>query len=245
MDRDTAHVFAAAIDDWSVLTGAFDFDRYFPNEEVCRAYLFLQRWPSGFACPRCCDVSGYEMRSRDLVECANRECRYQTSITSGTMFHRTKLPLRKWFKALQLYTKHNVYSPTAMSGLIKVSYKTAWLLIRKMSTALRHYNRELLKDLSHPLAVILSDPYVEEGMGIDEQALMAAECTEGPEEEGVLPADPKIAAALNAAGLLQNRKITTEEWKKRRFVTKVLFSTPRWQVPNFFMLYFFACIHAP
>jgi hypothetical protein len=245
MDRVSAHVFAGAIDDWSVLQGNFDFDRLFPNEEVCRAYLFQQRWPVGFVCPRCRDVSGYEMRNRDLIECANRKCRYQTSITSGTMFHRSKLPLRKWFKALQLFTWHNVVSPTVLSRLIKVSYKTAWLIIRKMHTAFKYYDREMLQELSHPLAAILNDPYIEEESGYTEEMLMAGECTDGPEEEGTLPEDPEEAAAFAAAGLLLNKKITKEEWRKRRFITKAMFSTPIWNLPKYFLLYFVACMMAP
>lgn len=245
MVRDTAYVFAGAIEDWSVLSGHFDFDRFFPNEEVCRAYLFHQRWPAGFMCPRCFDVGGYEMRNRDLVECANRNCRYQTSISSGTMFHRSKLPLRKWFKALQLFTSQNISSPGAISRLVKVSYKTAWLMIRKMNMAFKYYDAETLRELSHPLAAVINDPFMEEESGYTDEMLMAAECTDGPEEEGVLPKDPAEAEVFAAAGLLLQKKITRDEWKKRKWIRKVLFQTPRRYLPRFFLLYFTACMSAP
>ncbi|WP_274365502.1 IS1595 family transposase [Paenibacillus thermotolerans] len=245
MDKVAAYVFAGAIDDWTVLRGQFDFERIFPNEEVCRAYLFRRRWPSGFVCPRCYDVTGYELHNRELIECANRKCRYQTSITSGTIFHRSKLPLRIWFKALQLYTGKNIFSPSAFSRLLKVSYKTAWSMLQKLHEAYKCYDREQLSELHHPLAAVINDPADEEDCGLTDEILMAHECTDGIEEEGALPDDPEEAAAFSAAGLLLQKKITKEEWMKRKWIRKVMFQTPGRRLPGFFLLYFNACIWSP
>ena len=75
----------------------------FGDEDTCREYLEKLRWPSGVACPRCGDCSVSEIKTRDQFDC--NSCRYRFSVTSGTIFDNTKLPLRKWFVAMYLMPK--------------------------------------------------------------------------------------------------------------------------------------------
>ncbi len=56
------------------------FDRFFPTEDACRAYLVRLRWPDGFRCPACGHGTGWPVRSV-LFECA--ACGRQTSVTAG------------------------------------------------------------------------------------------------------------------------------------------------------------------
>jgi len=72
-----------------------EFQDQFPDEEHCWAYLRRARWPRGFVCPRCGGRGGHFLASRRLEQC--RTCRYQGSVTAGTVFHGTRVSLRIWF----------------------------------------------------------------------------------------------------------------------------------------------------
>jgi predicted RNA-binding Zn-ribbon protein involved in translation (DUF1610 family) len=76
----------------------------FGTDEACQAYLSAQRWPEGFACDRCHGSQYWKIQRSDrtaaLYECAS--CHYQASMTVGTLFHRTKVPLSLWFLAIFL-----------------------------------------------------------------------------------------------------------------------------------------------
>ena len=101
------------------------------SEEQCRQTLFEYRWPQGFVCPACGHGGHCHLRSRDLFQC-NR-CKHQTSLTRGTLFADTKLPLRTWFLAIYLLTQHkNGISALALRRQLGVSYNTAWLLKHKL-----------------------------------------------------------------------------------------------------------------
>ena len=72
----------------------------FGTEEKCRAILEELRWNDGVRCPRCNGVKISRLHEREQFECDT--CRYQFSVTSGTIWHDTHLPLRKWFIAIYL-----------------------------------------------------------------------------------------------------------------------------------------------
>ncbi|MEA1053173.1 transposase, partial [Lamprobacter modestohalophilus] len=70
-----------------------DFQRIFPNEAACIDYLYAQRFPTGFDCPRC-GVTGEPFRFSDrvgVVRCRN--CRRDTSLTANTVIQRSKVPI--------------------------------------------------------------------------------------------------------------------------------------------------------
>ncbi|MGC8635346.1 MAG: IS1595 family transposase [Candidatus Limnocylindrales bacterium] len=77
-----------------------EFQATFPDETACRRFLAESRWPDGFRCPACGSEAAWERRSRTLLVCAG--CRRQTSVTSGTVLHHTRLPLVTWFWAAYL-----------------------------------------------------------------------------------------------------------------------------------------------
>ena len=70
----------------------------FADEAACREYLEACRWPDGFRCPRCGHDRAFPLRAWRRRECA--KCRYQVSVTAGTVFHRTRIPLTLWFCGL-------------------------------------------------------------------------------------------------------------------------------------------------
>jgi len=122
-----------------------EFDRKFPDEAACARFLFNQRWPEGFVCPRCDGRRGWELASkRHTWECCG--CHRQTSVTALTVMHRSKLPLRTWFQAIHLLTGHSngISAEQAQAQLGLGSYKTAWLLLHKLRRAMVDPDRSML-----------------------------------------------------------------------------------------------------
>ena len=113
-----------------------DFHRMFPDDEACIDYLARWRWPEGFVCPRCDGSRAVRLRTRPLWQCSS--CRRQTSVTAGTVLHRTKLPLTTWLYALWLMARRKV-SISALQFARETgiaSYKSAWGLLHKVRLVL-------------------------------------------------------------------------------------------------------------
>ena len=108
----------------------------FRDEETCREYLEKLRWSDGVACPRCGDLSVSEISTRDQFDCNG--CRYRFSVTSGTIFDNTNLPLWKWFVTIYLIceSKKSI-SANQIKRTIGVTYKTAWHLCHRIRSAMR------------------------------------------------------------------------------------------------------------
>lgn len=121
-----------------------EFDSWFGSEDACLEYVARLRWPTGFACPSCGSDAEPWSTGRGLLQC--RGCRRQTSVTAGTLFHRTRKPLRTWFLAMWFVTsqKHG----TSALGLQRVlglgSYKTAWSWLHKLRRAMVRRGRDHL-----------------------------------------------------------------------------------------------------
>jgi transposase-like protein len=71
-----------------------EWQKYYGTEEACAQALAQQRWAEGFRCPHCGHDHGYAITTRHCWECS--QCHAQTSLTAGTLFHSTNLPLNKW-----------------------------------------------------------------------------------------------------------------------------------------------------
>ncbi|NVM98501.1 transposase [Arthrobacter sp. SDTb3-6] len=80
-----------------------EFQARFGDESSCLKYLFACRWPEGFVCPQCQGRKGWPLATRILWECA--DCHRQTSLTAGTVLHKTHLPLQNWFWAAYLFRR--------------------------------------------------------------------------------------------------------------------------------------------
>jgi len=123
-----------------------DFFERFGSEYQCREYLEQARWPKGFVCPKCnshkhCVVWHGEQKT---FQC--HDCRTQTTLTSGTIFQSTKLPIVKWFQAMFFLTqsKNNV-SALELTRLLGICYRSAWRLKHKIIQTMceRESNRRL------------------------------------------------------------------------------------------------------
>lgn len=123
-----------------------ELERRFTDDAACREYLFALRWPDGFVCPRCGGRNAWRMR-RALWLC--RRCRHQTSVTAGTVFQDTRVPLVTWFRAIWQVTSQK--SGVSALGLQRVlglgSYKTAWAMLHKLRRAMVRPGRAPLAGL--------------------------------------------------------------------------------------------------
>ncbi len=111
------------------------YQKKFTSEEACRQHLFKQRWPRGFCCPKCQHGEYYLIENRQLYQC--KKCKHQTSVTAGTIMHKSHTPLMVWFLAIFLiaHDKRGV-SAVQIARELEVSYPTAWLLLQKIRKAM-------------------------------------------------------------------------------------------------------------
>jgi transposase-like protein len=107
----------------------------FGSEEVCRDYLRKIRWPNGVVCYRCGSDSVSEISTRQQFDC--NACRLRFSVTSGTLFDNTKLPLWKWFAAAYLMVESKKsMSANQLKRTLGTTYKTAWYLCHRIREAM-------------------------------------------------------------------------------------------------------------
>ena len=108
----------------------------FRSEEQCRDYLEAIRWPEGVTCPRCQSHSVSRIEERSQYDCNG--CRHQFSVTAGSVFHDTHLPLWKWFLAVYIMCEpKKSVSANQLKRTLGISYKTAWYLCHRIRKAMQ------------------------------------------------------------------------------------------------------------
>lgn len=134
----------------------FEFQKRFSTEEACWRHLLKVRWPEGFVCPRCGHREASFHRTRRLFQC--KACRYQASVTAGTVFHKTRTPLVKWFWMIYLMSSQKTgVSILGLQRLLEIpSYQTAWAMAHKIRRAMGS------RDAAYRLAglIEMDDTYV-------------------------------------------------------------------------------------
>jgi transposase-like protein len=111
------------------------FKDEFPDEDACCKHMFQIRWPEGYRCPKCGHAKFYYIATRKLYEC--KACRHQTSVTAGTVMHKSHTKLDVWFLAIYLiaHDKRGI-SGKKLEQDLEVSYPTAWLMLHKIRKAM-------------------------------------------------------------------------------------------------------------
>jgi transposase-like protein len=113
----------------------FQFQERFQTEDQCFEHFKHMHWPNGFVCPKCGHGEAYFAEGRKVFQC--KRCRHQTSLTANTLFHHSRLPLRKWFWAIYLVgTDKRGCSAKRLERLLDVHYVTAWLMVHKIRKAM-------------------------------------------------------------------------------------------------------------
>jgi transposase-like protein len=171
--------------------GLLEFAVRFGTEDRCIEHLAQLRWPDGFVCAGCGGREAWRLKARPRVyECAARH--RQESVTAGTVFHRTRTDLPKWFLAAYLMgrDKRGV-SAKFLQRELGVAYQTAWTMAHK----LRH---GLSEDPARPLRGFLeADETFIGGRGDPESP---GRSTKNPDKSLVVAAVEKVPAPKQKRG---------------------------------------------
>lgn len=110
------------------------FDR-FKTEADCLNAIAKIRWPKGFVCPNCGHDDAHFVSTRHLFQCT--VCKHQTSITAGTLFHKTRIPLRHWFWMIYCVAHDKGgASSTRIASQLGMYQKTVWHILHKIRHAM-------------------------------------------------------------------------------------------------------------
>ena len=110
-----------------------EFLRDYGTEPQCEAALEKARWPRGFACPACQSPSHCVVWHGRVKTFQCNRCHRQVTLTSGTIFHGSKLPLTVWFQAIYFLTQtKNSTSTLELMRLLGVCYRSAWRIKHKL-----------------------------------------------------------------------------------------------------------------
>jgi transposase-like protein len=128
----------------------FTIQKQFPNDEVCIAFLEQQRWGvngQNRYCPHCGDMKTYKFASGKLYKCSG--CRKQFTVTVGTVFEGSHVPLHKWFWAVFLNTSlKKGISSIQLSKYLEITQKTAWFMLQRIRYGLeQHGDAGLLSNI--------------------------------------------------------------------------------------------------
>lgn len=119
---------------------------WFPDDDACRVYLEKLRWPDGFVCPACGHSEAWRTKA-GLWMCT--ACERKTSVTAGTIFHRSRLPLTTWFAAVWFVcSQKNGVSALGLQRVLGFgSYETAWAWMHKLRRAMVRPDRDQLSGI--------------------------------------------------------------------------------------------------
>ncbi len=120
-----------------------EFEKRFGNEKSCREYLYQMRLQNGFICPHC-EHREYWIRNNGQYQC--KCCRYRISVTAGTIFQDTRIPLRLWFRAIwQVVSQKHGISALGLQRVLGFNrYATIWNMLHRLRTAMVRPGRDQL-----------------------------------------------------------------------------------------------------
>ncbi len=123
------------------------FEKSFPNEDACLAYLVKMRWPTGVECPRCANPKVYELAKPYRWQC--KKCAkngYLFSPIAGTIFENTNIKLKMWFQVVMILTqsKKGISALQIHRMLGTGSYRTAWYMCHRIRAAMKDDSIERL-----------------------------------------------------------------------------------------------------
>jgi len=169
-----------------------NFIKKFPTENACRQYLFKLRWPNGFKCPRCGNSHYYSLAKYHLFQCTS--CNYQASVTAGTVLHKTRVSLLKWFIALFLVaTDKRGCAALTVQRHIDVNYKTAWLMLHKARSAMGKRDKNYFLDGIIQLdEAYFGGPKGKQGRGTEKTVAFVAVSTVISDKKALIPLFAKI-----------------------------------------------------
>jgi transposase-like protein len=106
----------------------------FADDKTCRAYLEQQLWNGRPVCPHCGCQQVYRLADGKNFKCGNKKtCDKKFTVTTGTMYENTKLPLSTWFAAIWLITAHKKgISSCQLARDLNITQKSAWFVLHRI-----------------------------------------------------------------------------------------------------------------
>lgn len=157
-----------------------DLMKKFSEEQKCRDFLVQQRWNGKPVCPYCSSTKYYVIEGGKRFKCGSSACYKKYSVTVGTVFHATNIPLSTWFPAMYILASHKKgISSIQLAKDLGVTQKTAWFMMHRI--------RESLKDKSSTLLggiVEIDETYMSRKYGSEYKAIP-------PEESAKMENIPK------------------------------------------------------
>lgn len=217
----------------------FEWQEKFNNDEACREHLGQERWKNGFQCPECGHDYAHWLPSRGLFQCNG--CHKQTSVTAGTLFHSTKLPLKKWYWAIYLVASDKGgVSALRLSKLIGVSWPTARLMLTKLREAMG--DRDSIYRLSDWIEV--DDAFVggkragKRGRGAEGKTPVLVACENRGEKAGFIAmtavdnVDKKAVQDFSSRRLHEDQYIATDAYPSLKVLDETQHHMPRVTPPE-------------
>ena len=167
-------------------------DPKFHDDDAARAHLEAVRWPNGANCPHCGSVNVIRMEGKahraGAFNC--RDCRDQFTVTVGSVFERSHVPLHKWVLATHLLTASKKgMSSLQLGRMLSVTYKTAWFMSHRIREAMTDTNPAPLggegkvieadeayhgkKETPAPSPQRRGRPYIKKGKAASKRAIVA------------------------------------------------------------------------
>lgn len=208
------------------------FTEHFKCDEDCRQYLFKMRWPQGFVCPRCGHGEYSFHSTRHLYQC--KACKYQVSVTAGTIFHKTRTSLLKWFWAIILMTQQKSgISAKGLQKLIKLkNYSTAWLMCHKIRKAMedRDRNYKLSGLIEMDESYFGGNKSGKRGRGAEGKAIVAVSVENRGEHAGYASmkvidnvTSKELAAVAEEKFIKEKSTVKTDGFRSYKYLKKIGF----------------------
>lgn len=141
----------------------------FRDEQTCRDLFVDMRWNGKPVCPHCgCDKS-YRIENGKRFKCGNKECYKKYSVTVGTIFEASNIPLTTWFPAMYLIASHKKgISSVQLAKDLGVTQKTAWFMLHRIREALKDNSPGMLVGTIEADEAYLSRKYRSDYKGLSE-----------------------------------------------------------------------------
>lgn len=153
-----------------MITNLKQLMRDFDTEEKCRAFLVRQRWDGCPKCPYCGSEKWYIIENGKRFKCGNSDCYKKYSVTVGTVFHASNIPLTTWFPAMYIISAHKKgISSIQLAKDLGVTQKTAWFMLHRIRESLKDKGSDLLTGVVEVDETYMSRKYGSKYSGLTEE----------------------------------------------------------------------------
>jgi transposase-like protein len=144
----------------------------FKDEAKCREFLVQQRWNGSPVCPYCGHTKYYNIENGKRFKCASKTCYKKYSVTVGTVFEASNIPLSTWFPAMYIIAAHKKgISSVQLAKDLGVTQKTAWFMLHRIRESLKEDHPELLSGIIEADETYMSRKYRSDFKGLPESEI--------------------------------------------------------------------------